>query len=142
MGASKLRLYHRLQVAARVMQKAADREIGAAAGLSTSQAAVLAVVAAGVDVTQRDVAKALKLNESAVTAMVSRLIKLGFLGRERSGKDARAWILRVRKAGETAMRSSRASFAAINTRIEATLSDAELKRLADCLERLTDAFDE
>jgi MarR family transcriptional regulator, organic hydroperoxide resistance regulator len=128
-------------VAARTMQKVADRLIVDAADLTTAQAAVLAVVAASDHVTQRDVAMALRLNESAVTAMVARLLRLGLLERVRSHVDPRAWSLRVSKAGRAAMTASRTAFASINARIDAELSQQEIKRLADCLNRLTAAFE-
>jgi DNA-binding MarR family transcriptional regulator len=141
MNARKLRLYHRLQVAARTVQKAADRVIAEAAELTTAQAAVLTVVAASDHVTQRDVAATLHLNESAVTAMVGRLLRLGFLERVRSDVDPRAWRLRVSKAGHAVMAKSRSAFASINARIEAEFSHEEIKRLADFLDRLTAAFE-
>jgi MarR family transcriptional regulator, organic hydroperoxide resistance regulator len=142
MNASKLRLYHRLQVAAHAMRKSADRAISDAAELTTAQAAVLTVVAAGETVTQRDVAVALRHNESAVTAMVSRLLKLEFLERMRSDTDSRAWHLRVSTAGQAALRASRTSFASVNARIEGALSQQEMERLADYLDRLTRAFED
>src|SRR5262245_41547639 len=118
MNASKLRLYHRLQIAAHAARKAADRVVSEAAGITTAQAAVLTIVEAGENVTQRDVATALRLNESAVTAMATRLLKLGMLERVRSGADSRAWCLRLGGAGQAALKASRGSFASVNARIE------------------------
>jgi DNA-binding MarR family transcriptional regulator len=140
MNANKLRLYHRLQVAAHAVRKAADRVVLEAAGVTTAQAAVLTIVAAGENVTQRDVAGALRLNESAVTAMVTRLAKLRLLERARSGTDSRAWRLCLTNAGQAALRASRGSFASINARIEGELSRQEIKQLASCLDRLSAAF--
>jgi MarR family transcriptional regulator, organic hydroperoxide resistance regulator len=140
MNASKLRLYHRLQVAAHAVQKAADRVVSAAAQLTTAQAAVLTIVAAGDGVTQRDVAIALHLNESAVTAMVSRLVKLRLLERVRSEDDPRAWHLSLKKRGRTALAASRAAFASINGRIESQLSEREIKQFVEFLDRLTVTF--
>jgi DNA-binding MarR family transcriptional regulator len=142
MNASKLRLYHRLQLTAHAMRKAADRVVLEAAGVTTAQAAVLTIVAAGETVTQRDVAGALRLNESAVTAMVARLIKLRLLERVRSGTDSRAWCLRLASAGQAALRISRGSFASINARIESELSQQDIKQLADYLDRLSAAFED
>ena len=73
MSASKHRIYHRLQLAAHRLQKAADRAVMAAAGITTAQAAVLSIVAADGPVSQRNVARKLGLNESAMTAMIARL---------------------------------------------------------------------
>ena len=44
MNASKLRVYARLQRAAHLLSKAADRELLSVAGITTAQAAVLAVI--------------------------------------------------------------------------------------------------
>jgi DNA-binding MarR family transcriptional regulator len=140
MNASRLRLYHRLQVAAHAVQKAADRAVSSAAQLTTAQAAVLTIVAAGDGATQRAVALGLHLNESAVTAMVSRLVKLRMLERVRSQDDPRAWHLSLSKRGRTALAASRAAFASINGRIENQLSQREIERLVEYLDRLTLTF--
>ncbi len=99
MSASKHRTYHRLQLAAHRIQKAADRVLLNAADVTTSQAAVLSIVAADRPVTQRIVAKQLGLNESALTAMISRLLALGMIERMRDEDDARAWRLKLTADG-------------------------------------------
>lgn len=140
MSARKLRLFHRLQLAAHHVQKSADRAIASTIELTTSQAAVLSVLANGEGHTQRDVAKALGQNESAVTAMVNRLLKLGYLCRKRSPNDARAWNLQITAVGRTALEATRLPFSRINRIIEKELSKDEVEQLADYLERLSDAF--
>lgn len=142
MSASKLRLYHRLQTAARVLQKSADRRVAEGAGLSTSQAAVLAIIDAGGVVTQRDVARTLKLNESAVTAMISRLINLELVVRTRSPDDKRVWVLRLGRNGKKAVTLASRSFAGINARMESCLSSRDLENLVAWLDRLTAEFDD
>ena len=77
-----------------------------AAAVTTAQAAVLTIVAARENATQSDVADALGFNESAVTAMATRLLKLGLLERVRSATDGRAWCLRVSTAGQVETRLS------------------------------------
>ena len=140
MTASKLRLYHRLQVAAHTVRKVADRLLLDAADVTTAQAAVLTIVAARENATQSDVADALGFNESAVTAMATRLLKLGLLERVRSATDGRAWCLRVSTAGQAALAASRKAFASINARVEEELSEQELTRLVALLDRLSAAF--
>jgi DNA-binding MarR family transcriptional regulator len=142
MNASKLRLYHRLQIAAHALRKAADRTVLDAAGISVAQAAVLTVAASGPNVTQRDVAKALRLNESAVTTMVPRLLKLGLLERTPNANDSRAWRLSPTDSGEAALQASRKAFAPVNARIESELSEIEIEQLAGLLDRITEAFEE
>ena len=142
MIASKLRLYHRVQITAHRLRKAADRTVLEATGVSTAQSAVLNIVAAGDSVTQRDVATALGLNDSALTAMTMRLMKLGLLDRARSEADSRAWTLNVTEEGLATQRSARTAFTAINKRIEGALSQDEITLLAGLLERLSVAFEE
>ncbi|MGO9357473.1 MAG: MarR family winged helix-turn-helix transcriptional regulator [Xanthobacteraceae bacterium] len=140
MSASKARIYHRLQLAAHRIHKSADRAVLEAAAITTAQAALLAVVAASDAATQRGVADQLGLNESAVTAMVGRLLKLGLLERERDDTDARAWRLCVSGEGRAALKRIEKPFRQINQAIEAVLEPEEIARLADYLARIGKAF--
>jgi DNA-binding MarR family transcriptional regulator len=140
MSAQKARLYHSLQIAARRVQKAADRAVLAAAEITTAQAAVLAVVAASEPVAQRTVADKLGLNESAVTAMVARLMKLDLIERARDEADARAWRLRLSRSGRQALRRVEKPFQEINDAMEAELSSVEIVQLASLLTRIGVAF--
>lgn len=142
MTAQKTRLYHRLQIAAHRVQKAADRAVLAASAITTAQAAVLAVVSAAEPVAQRTVAEQLGLNESAVTAMVSRLMKLDLIERTRDESDARAWRLSLSRDGRQALRRIERPFREINAVIEAVLSPSEIVQLCDFLTRLGTAFDD
>jgi DNA-binding MarR family transcriptional regulator len=142
MNASKLRLYHRLQIAAHSIRKSADRTVSHAAGITVAQAAVLTVVFASPNVTQRDVAASLRLNESAVTAMVSRLLKLGLLERTPNETDSRAWCLYLTSSGEVALQASRKAFTAVNRRLESKISELEIEQLAGLFDRIADAFEE
>jgi DNA-binding MarR family transcriptional regulator len=101
----------------------------------------LTIVAAGGGVTQRDVAIALHLNESAVTAMVVRLVKRRLLERVRSQEDPRAWHLSLSKRGRTALGASRAAFAAVNGRIESQFSQREIAQFVEYLNRLILTFE-
>ena len=144
-AASRLRLYSKLQSAAHGVRKTADRALLKAAGVTTAQAAVLAVVAAGRKTepggpTQKAVAEALDLNESAVTAMTAKLIALGYLTRERDAQDGRAWRLALAPQGEAAMERIRAPFGAINAAMEGALGTDDLEAFAHGLERLARAF--
>lgn len=142
MSARKYRVYHHLQLAAHRAQKLADRRIAERTHLTTAQAAVLAVLDSGEGETQKDVANALGLNESAVTAMVNRLMRLGYLDRTRSADDGRAWVLRATGEGIANLRQAGAAFAHVNRIIDAELSANEVKQLAGYLQRLARAFAE
>ncbi len=138
--AQKTRLYHRLQIAAHRAQKAADRKVLEAADITTAQAAVLAVVAANEPVAQRVVADQLGLNESAVTTMVGRLMKLALLHRERDETDARAWRLSLSSDGRQALKRIEKPFRTINETLETALSLEEIVQLGDMLARVSAAF--
>jgi len=102
---------------------------------------VLSIVAARGGVTQREVAKQLGLNESAVTGMVARLLNMSLLEREPHDSDARAWQLQVSPRGRATLKSIEKPFGAINSVIEDTLEAEEITRLADYLRRLAAAFE-
>lgn len=140
--AKKLKIYHRVQFAARRMQKTADRVLLSIAGITTAQAAVLVVVAHGTAVSQRDVAKQLGLNESAIAGMATRLLDLGLLARGEHNDDTRAWRLSLTKKGRAAVKKIERPFATVNATIESALDKRELTLLADQLTRLADAFGE
>ncbi len=140
MSASKLRLYWRLQLAAHFLKKRADKELLSESQITTAQVGVLTVIANGSDVTQKSVATALGLNESAVTAMVKRLTRMNLVERRESKTDVRAKILELTEAGRHVTQTTHPPFEEINERIEAALTDQEIQNLADYLTRLTEAF--
>lgn len=142
MSVSKLRVYHRLLFAAHQIQKSADRALVLAAGVTTPQAAVLSVVAAAGYVTQREVAQQLGLNESAVTAMTNRLLRLGLLERARSEDDARAWQLCLTEEARTVLKQVKAPFARVNQTLESILNPDEILKLTDYLDRIGSAFNQ
>lgn len=123
MTARSSRFYHALQIAAHRLQKQADQALMEAAGISTAQSAVLVIVSASPGLRQNQVAALLGLNESAVTAMVTRLLKLGLLSRTRSAEDSRAWELSITAEGEAALKAIEAPFAAVNALIDDVLGD-------------------
>ena len=140
MSAAKQRLYWRLQLAAHYLQKMADRELQEKANISTAQTGVLTVIANGTDVTQKQVADRLGLNESAVTAMVRKLIALEYVERHRSEVDARAYVLTLTPQGQHIQSTVRAPFGEINKRIESVLSPEEIDDMSASLEKLTALF--
>ena len=141
MSASAQRIYFLLQIAAHQMKKAADARLIDAANLSTAQAAVLILVAESEPVTQKFLADRLKQNESAMTAMVNRLLKLGYLTRHRSETDGRAWQLRTTRKGKAALDKMRKPFGRINGKLDARLSEKEIATLAKSLKTVIAAFE-
>jgi MarR family transcriptional regulator, organic hydroperoxide resistance regulator len=145
MTASTARVFHKLQIAAHRAQKAADRALLATAGVNTAQAAVLGVVAAEASargsVTQRDVARQLGINDSAMTSMATRLIGMELLHRDVAPEDVRAWNLGLTSGGRAARIRATQEFKRVNQTIDAILTEAEIERLADYLSRIATAFE-
>jgi DNA-binding MarR family transcriptional regulator len=132
--AGRERLYHLLQTAAHRLKTRADRDSQGVAGVTAAQAAVMFVIARERGTTQRRVAEQLKLNESAVTGMVGRLMEAGFVARAPSPTDGRAWTVTLTPAGEAALDRFRVNLDALNADITAALGgEAEVARFADGL---------
>lgn len=140
MTARRLRLYSKLQTAAHRVKKAADKKLMNAAGITTAQAAALAVIATHGRATQKQVAQALSLNESAVTATVSRLRKLGLIERSRRAGDGRMWHLSLTDKGKTAFQAVEVPFDDINATIDSLLGKDALEDFALALKLLSDEF--
>ena len=138
--AHELRLYHRLQLAAHLANKAADRAVQAATSLTVAQIAVLNVVELTPHATQRQVAAQLGVNESALPPMVKRLCDDGLLVRKRSAHDTRAWALRLSDSGRSVLRAAREPFATINATIGDALSDRQVRDLCEMLDLLIESF--
>lgn len=111
-----------------------------AAQVTTAQAAVLTVIAAAGSATQREVAGQLGLNESAITAMVARLMRLDLVQRERDAADPRAWRLQLSDKGRDALATGAAAFEHINETLQSVLDPHELSALAEYLRRIQVAF--
>jgi DNA-binding MarR family transcriptional regulator len=141
MSASNHRLYHRLQLAAHRLQKIADRALQKEIGLNTAQTAVLSVLAEANCASQREIARQLGLSEAAVTPMSRRLIGLGLIKRTPCADDARAWTLQLSGAGRERLRRAKAPFKVVNQLLDRELSDAEIRTIVACLNRLIKAME-
>ncbi|HET6951578.1 MAG TPA: MarR family winged helix-turn-helix transcriptional regulator [Acidimicrobiales bacterium] len=131
------RLYFHLQVAAGRLRAEADRRCLDRAGVTTAQAAALAVIHERPGTSQRALARALGQAEPSITALVRRLVAAGLVDRTADPSDARARALVLSAAGEAARRDAEAAFAAVNERIDAVLTGDEVRDVADALRRLS-----
>jgi DNA-binding MarR family transcriptional regulator len=137
MSASRrYRLYHRLQLAAHRLRRVADRAVSAEVGLTTAQTSVLSVLVQDGRASQREVARQLGVSEAAVTPMSRRLIAMGLVERSPDERDGRAWVLRISESGRQKLRRASARFGAVNRVLDAELSEAEVRSLVDCLDRV------
>ncbi len=136
MSASQYRLYFLLQRTAHALKKEADASLAEAGGVTTAQAAVIGILVNEGPVSQKFLADRLMQRESAITTMADRLIKAGYVLRERSPTDGRAWILQATPAGREALHAIRAPFQAINTRLDTAFEDVDTEKLASGLRKL------
>lgn len=141
MSAKRLRLYHRLQLAAHRAQRAADAAVMDAGGITTAQAAVLAVIQRSAPISQRAVAGQLGLSEAAVATMTTRLLRLGMLKRSADPADARAWRLELSAAGQQALERIEPAFRRINLALEIALG-SKLEAFATALDGIAKTFTE
>lgn len=140
MSARRHRLYFRLQRAAHLVRKSADREMLRRVGITTAQAAVLHLVADRPGLSQRDLAALLAQNESAMTTMVGRLAGSGLVARRRSERDGRTWAIELTARGREAHAKGRRAFASINAALDRALGGPGVPELAALLDATIDAF--
>ncbi|WP_158588495.1 MarR family winged helix-turn-helix transcriptional regulator [Henriciella mobilis] len=136
------RLYSRLQIAAQLLRKVTDRQLVEVAGITGPQLGVLTRVAAAKELNQTRLARDLRLNDSAITAMVRRLIGLGMLAKARSKTDSRSWVLTLTKEGEAAIDKAGKQALSINARIEKEFGADGLDAFVTKLNRLIEICDE
>lgn len=139
MRVAEERLIHLLQIAAHRVRVAADRAALEGAGITAAQAGVLFAIAAKPGATQRDLALRLRQQESAITAMVSRLLAAGLVARRAMPEDRRAHALTLTPAGQAALESVQPALGALNARLQGALGDADIGALADALRAISKA---
>ncbi len=135
--AGRERLYHLLQMAAHHLKTRADRDSQDVAGVTAAQAAAMFVIDLERGSTQRRLAEQLRLNESAVTGMIGRLMKAGYAIRAQCPVDGRAWIVSLTEAGRSALESFRRNLDLLNRDITSALGgEAEVVQFAEGLRAL------
>lgn len=131
------RVYFALLIAAARLRSQADRHCLEQAGLTAAQAGALAVIEGRPGITQRDLAHALEQAEPSITSLVRRLVAGGFVARQASVADRRAWSLTVTDDGRRALKAAESAFAVVNDGIDADLTEREVRQLAKLLRRIS-----
>lgn len=140
-AAQQQRLYHRLAMAAHALQRCADQVLRERVEVTTAQAASLAVIGQNEPVSQKGVARRLRLTEASTATMIGKLVSRGLVAREPDPKDGRAWLLRLTREGRRAVTESGGAFAQVNARIDAVLSPRQIDTLAAALDAISEEFD-
>jgi DNA-binding MarR family transcriptional regulator len=138
-AAREERLYFHLQVSAARLRVEADRRCIEQAGITTAQAAALAVIHEQPGGSQRELARALRQTEPAITTLVRRLIAAGLVDRSVDPSDGRARELVVTESGAAALRSVDSAFAVINKHIDGLLTGDEVRHVVAALRHLSEA---
>ncbi|RMB08669.1 MarR family winged helix-turn-helix transcriptional regulator [Eilatimonas milleporae] len=136
MSAKTHKLYFLLQTTAAALKRAADDALIDGAGVTAAQAAVLGLIDSNRPASQKRIAGQLRQNESAMTQMVTRLIAMGLVARNRADHDKRQWQLTLTPAGERAKAEARAAFAAVNAAMDAVMDGDTAACLATTLDAI------
>lgn len=131
------RLYFHLQVTAARLRAEADRRCIEQAGITTAQAAALAVIHEQPGISQRGLARALRQSEPAITTLVRRLIAAGLVDRSVDPSDGRARELVVTESGAAALRSIESALSVINRHIDGLLTGEQVRHVAAALRCLS-----
>jgi DNA-binding MarR family transcriptional regulator len=134
MTAKKLRFYSRLQIAAHKLKKDSDRLLLDVAGVTTAQISALAIIASEKTVTQTVLARELGLNDSAITAMVRRLIDQKMVQRMRDDSDGRAWLLELTDTGAEAVDRAASIMNQTHVKVDELLGEKTIATVVAALE--------
>jgi DNA-binding MarR family transcriptional regulator len=141
MSAREQRLYSLLQQAAHRLKTTADRSLLDSGGITTAQAAVLAILSDTDGMSQKELAQKLRLNESAMTAMIGRLAEKRWVKRVRDPDDARARRVHLTRAGRDAVGRIERPFGEINDLLDRTLGRERTNRFAEDLRDVIEALE-
>jgi DNA-binding MarR family transcriptional regulator len=133
------RVFLLLQQAAHRLRLWADRRSVELAGVTTAQTGALFALHDAPMTTQRELAAALGQRESAVTAMVRRLLDAGLVQRHPSPDDHRAHHLSLTADGEKTLQTVRPIVAEFNAMLRRVLGADGPATLAAALRTLRDA---
>jgi MarR family transcriptional regulator, organic hydroperoxide resistance regulator len=133
MKVAEQRVFYLLLLAAQRLRTVADQASLAQAGITAAQAAVLMVIAGAPGIRQCDIATTLRQRESAITAMVRRLLASGLIKRARHETDGRTWSLELTKEGKLALEAMDEPLTHINARLSAAIGDDNIDAFAKAL---------
>ncbi|WOF73080.1 MarR family transcriptional regulator [Parvibaculaceae bacterium PLY_AMNH_Bact1] len=100
------RIFHLMQLAHRALFRAADQRLQASLGISAVQQGALFVIGKQAPCKPSAIAKALDMNKSAVTTLLTRLETAGFIHRVADVQDKRAQCISLTPKGKEAIRKS------------------------------------
>ncbi|MBG51487.1 MAG: MarR family transcriptional regulator [Rhodobiaceae bacterium] len=120
------RLFHLIQLAHRALFRAADQTLQSAFGLSAVQQGALFVIGKDEPCHPSAIARALDMNKSAVTTLLSRLEDAGFVRRMADPDDGRAQLVQLSEKGRRTVSASVPHTKAANARLLEGFSPEEI----------------
>jgi len=109
--------------------------------LSPGRFSLLALIESNPGITQTRIARAFNLDKSTLSPVVETLVRAGFILRERSPDDGRAYALTLSPSGTEALAGKRRQIERQEEVMSAPLSREERALLLDMLDRMTAALD-
>jgi DNA-binding MarR family transcriptional regulator len=109
-----------------------------AEGLTVRQMDYLAEVSRLGDPTMGDLTKSMGLSGPSTTAIIRRLVELGYVERTRSDEDGRSYRVQLTEKGMELERLHQRSHAELAGVLMRNLDDAEVDRLASLFEKIVE----
>jgi DNA-binding MarR family transcriptional regulator len=134
-----LRAWRAMLRAQRRVSRALDADLSRKGGLPLRAYEVLARLsrASGCAMRMSDLATSVLLSASGITRLVDQLVDRGLIERRADPSDARASIAALTKEGKSVLRKTSGIYLeGVKKHFAAHLEEAELKAIADPLERL------
>ncbi|MFI9534967.1 MarR family winged helix-turn-helix transcriptional regulator [Nocardia fusca] len=139
MARDPYRLIGRIQQVAHSLRKKSDHLLIDSAGVTTAQAGILSVIADDPGCSQRDIARRLRLGESAVVAAMGRLRGAGLVERRVSDQDPRAVALFLTARGRETIGRAQETYGVLNGLVLDALGVGGRARFAELLDALDSA---
>jgi len=130
------RLFLLIEIAARRLNREADKRLKAEAGVSAAQAGVLFLLLRRGERRMGALSKTLSLNPPAVTGLVDRMAKAGLVTKTTDKADGRGAMVALTAAGTEAAEAADIVLRDLNAGLEAQLGDDVSDVLHDALTRI------
>lgn len=130
------RLFLLIEIAARRLNREADKRLKAEAGVSAAQAGVLFLLLRRGQRRMGSLSKTLSLNPPAVTGLVDRMVRAGLVTKTTDKTDGRGAMVALTAEGMQAAERADGVLRDLNAGLEAELGDEVSDVLHDALTRI------